>query len=446
MIEHLFVGTKAAVMSAMAIAACRHASGHHASEKSGNMPVIAAAIALLVAPLALYLPESFNAKGLVSKLSAYEFILLYIAAALSIRLPSNGRIARAALPLVPAAYLLPDFAGAALYLREAALMSGGSSSVSAPFAAGFIGASALFIRFRRGIFSPDFGAFLGLPQALLFLALLRLLLGGAGGGSGWSIIPAMQALTMKFVHDVIHHIFSIMLVPDHPLLRVTVWNFIGFFFGPNFSMMVTAGLLVTPPVMFVKRILFAPGVDGRKFDTAAERRLYRADVRLSRRKEAAAGIVFIAVILAAWFVQGGESPTTRYNPAPKPVVDDKGVIVIPLKDPAMNLKDGAIHKFSLAREDGTVMRLLVTARSDGSLSVCLDACEICPPDGYGQSGNTVVCLYCDTPIPTDTLGKAGGCNPIPVRAEVTAADIRISVAEIVEKWRRVNTRSNEGGR
>ncbi|MBI5140832.1 MAG: DUF2318 domain-containing protein [Nitrospirae bacterium] len=442
MIEPLFVGVKAAVIASMAVAAC-----HHASKKNGNMPVIAAAIALLIAPFALYLPESLNAGNVISRLSAYEFILLYIAAALSIRLSSDGRFSRAAMLFLPAVYLLPDFAGSALHLRETALMRGNAVSVFATSTAGFIALSALFIRFRRNVLSPDFGAFFGLPQTLLFLAVMRLLLGGAGGGSGWSIIPAMQALTMKFVHDVVHHVFSIILVPDHPLLRVTVWNFIGFFFGPNFSMMVTAGLLVTPPVMFVKRILFAPDVDGHVFETAAERRLYRADVRLSRRKEAAAGIVFIAVILAAWFIQGGESPTTRYNPAPKPVVEDKGVVVIPLKDPTMNLKDGAIHKFSLARDDGSVMRLLVTARSDGSLAVCLDACEICPPDGYGQSGKTVICLFCDTPIPTDTLGKAGGCNPIPVRAEVTAADIRISVAEIVDKWRRVNMRANaEGGR
>jgi uncharacterized membrane protein len=50
-----------------------------------------------------------------------------------------------------------------------------------------------------------------------------------------------------------------------------------------------------------------------------------------------------------------------------------------------------------------------------------------------------VCLYCRTPINIQSLGKAGGCNPIPLRALVTAKNVEIDVDELVRKWDYVKT-------
>jgi uncharacterized membrane protein len=80
----------------------------------------------------------------------------------------------------------------------------------------------------------------------------------------------------------------------------------------------------------------------------------------------------------------------------------------------------------------------VIKKADNSLSVCLDACEICPPVGYGQRDNHVVCIYCMTPIPVDTLGDPGGCNPIPLTAAIDDNFIRVELKEIIKKWGFVN--------
>ena len=79
--------------------------------------------------------------------------------------------------------------------------------------------------------------------------------------------------------------------------------------------------------------------------------------------------------------------------------------------------------------------VLMMKKPDGMLAVTLDACEICPPDGYGQQEGFVVCIYCMTPIPYDTLGRPGGCNPIPLAAEITDTEVRVSLEEIRSKWR-----------
>ena len=45
---------------------------------------------------------------------------------------------------------------------------------------------------------------------------------------------------------------------------------------------------------------------------------------------------------------------------------------------------------------------------------CFDACEICGAKGYFEDGRSVVCRNCASPIPRSTLGRSGGCNPIPL--------------------------------
>jgi len=90
-------------------------------------------------------------------------------------------------------------------------------------------------------------------------------------------------------------------------------------------------------------------------------------------------------------------------------------------------------------EEGQAIRLLIVKKPDGKLATCLDACEICPPEGYGQRAGHVVCIYCMTPIPIDTLGMSGGCNPIPIAASITEADIRIRTEDILLKWKEVKS-------
>jgi hypothetical protein len=340
-------------------------------------------------------------------------------------------------------YFSPDIIGSSMFVRDVYEMKGGRADIYAMAIGGFalpvIGVSLLLGRVRDRI-----GAFFGIAQLLLFLSVVKLIGGGVEGFAELSLIPSVQRGVMKFVHDVVHQTFVFVMVPDHPLLQTTVWNFIGIFFGANLALLITLMLLLVPPLMFLRHSLFDPLPEPPEAASGAERRAFKAGVRASMRKKAMPAALFVAVILVSWFAGIGGEVSRLYNPNPKPVVEDKGLVIIPLSDPTMDLMDGRIHKFVFSKE-GENIGIMVVKKPDGKLVVLLDACEICSPEGYGQTEGHVVCIYCRTPIPVVTLGEPGGCNPIPLEAQVTDRDIRIEVSEIFLKWSDVVTGKTKEG-
>jgi uncharacterized membrane protein len=334
-------------------------------------------------------------------------------------------------------FFLPDIAGSVLFVQELSILTEQGFTTFSSAIAGFLVAGLLFAAILKYVNLYFVGGYFDLPQILLFFALVKLLGGGAKGLTEISLIPSVQRGLMKFSHDVIHQMFVLLMVPDHPLLRTTVWNFIGVFFGPAIAYIESLLLLLLFPLMFVYYSLFNPLPEPEAL-TGAERRKKRHGILSDRRRKALPVAGFICIIFIVWFSQGGETVTQLYNPKPRPVVEDKGMVTIPLKDPTMDLMDGALHKFSLSYQ-GEEINVLIIRRSDNTLSVCLDACEICPPEGYAQREGHVVCIYCKTPIPIDTLGEQGGCNPIPLKAEVDEGFVKIDFNEIVKKWKYVKT-------
>jgi uncharacterized membrane protein len=334
-------------------------------------------------------------------------------------------------------FFLPDITGAVLFVQELSVLTEQGFTTFSSAIAGFLVAGLIFAAIIKYVNLNFVGSFFGLPQILLFLAIVKLLGGGAKGLTEISLIPSVQRGLMKFSHDVIHQMFVLLMVPDHPLLRTTVWDFIGIFFGPTIAYIESLLLLLLFPLMFVYYSLFKPLPEPEAL-TGAERRKKRHTILSERRRKALPVAGFVGIIFIVWFSQGGETVTQLYNPKPRPVVEDKGMVMIPLKDPSMDLMDGALHKFSLSYQ-GEEIKLLIIRRSDNTLSVCLDACEICPPEGYAQREGHVVCIYCQTPILIDSLGEQGGCNPIPLKAEVEEGFVKIDFNEIVKKWKYVKS-------
>jgi uncharacterized membrane protein len=81
--------------------------------------------------------------------------------------------------------------------------------------------------------------------------------------------------------------------------------------------------------------------------------------------------------------------------------------------------------------------------------VDLDACAICKPDGYGQAEGTVICYYCVTLIPLETVGKPGGCNPVPIPFTETDDAVHIDGLTLINEWGntvQATTRIKEGGK
>jgi hypothetical protein len=328
-------------------------------------------------------------------------------------------------------FFLPDMIGSLFFLREVYMMRDNDIFIYVNSLIG-LGLALLIVAAFMKLYRPyRIGELFSLPQFLLFLAVVKLLGSGIRGYAELSLIPSVQRGFMKFTHDFVHQVLVLIMVPDHPLLKTTTWNFIGILFGANLASIASLILLLFFPLLFVYYSMFGslPEPGG---GSGPQRRKAKSGILSDRRKKTLPVLVFITLILITWFSQKGETVLPLHVPKARPVVEENGYIMIPLNDPSMDLYDGSMHKFSLIHM-GEELRIFVLKKPDASLSVHLDACEICPPEGYGQRAGHVVCLYCSTPITISSLGQPGGCNPIPLSAEIGGEFIKIKMDEILKK-------------
>jgi high-affinity iron transporter len=131
--------------------------------------------------------------------------------------------------------------------------------------------------------------------------------------------------------------------------------------------------------------------------------------------------VFIVMVTAEFVYTknvSALSPTTE-------LTFTNGQVTIPLA----KVSDGDLHRFQ-ANENGTEVRFFLYERPDGKVATAFDACQICGAVGFYKSGNGIVCKNCAAPINPQSVGQAGGCNPIPLKATQTADSIIIQEADM----------------
>ncbi|WP_068086578.1 Fe-S-containing protein [Polycladidibacter stylochi] len=94
--------------------------------------------------------------------------------------------------------------------------------------------------------------------------------------------------------------------------------------------------------------------------------------------------------------------------------DANGNVILPIE----KVKDGRLHRFSYISSDGHRVRFFLINRFDEQnvkIAVVFDACMICGDEGYIQEGNEVYCIACGVRVFVPSIGKEGGCNPIPLK-------------------------------
>lgn len=118
-------------------------------------------------------------------------------------------------------------------------------------------------------------------------------------------------------------------------------------------------------------------------------------------------------------------------PAPTPLSFEEGVVRVRVSD----LADGNLHTYSCP-VDGRRVRFLCLKTSDGKLRTAFDACEICGEFGYAQQGEQIICLNCTAEINALSIGRGGGCNPIPLASEVRGDSIVVGRVALAAgtKW------------
>ncbi|WP_321448655.1 Fe-S-containing protein [uncultured Cohaesibacter sp.] len=163
--------------------------------------------------------------------------------------------------------------------------------------------------------------------------------------------------------------------------------------------------------------------------TRADLRKYRA-TRLNARRWLAGSlalIVFSFVSLLYQDLYASRPPTL--SAAADAVPDEQGEIHIAIDA----VKDGNLHRYAYIAEDGHRVRFFLINRYDEQhvkIGVVYDACMICGDAGYIQKGNDVICVACNVRIFIPSIGKAGGCNPIPLQHHEDQGDIVIAASEL----------------
>lgn len=94
------------------------------------------------------------------------------------------------------------------------------------------------------------------------------------------------------------------------------------------------------------------------------------------------------------------------------------------------VSDGHLHRFAHHTAGGTEVRFIVIQKNATAFGTGLDACEICGPSGYYERDGKVVCRKCDVVMNVQTIGFAGGCNPIPISYDLADGRIRFQVSEL----------------
>jgi uncharacterized membrane protein len=252
---------------------------------------------------------------------------------------------------------------------------------------------------------------------------------------------------MKFTHDFVHQFFESMLIPDHLFIRSYLWGYIGLLFGEEIGLWGGLFIWFTPVLLIMLAIGLERLPTVSHIRQGAQRRKLLAAAITARRLKLV--IPVIAALILAAAVYRSRFPSVEYWD-PKPVLigaNAAGEIVIPKKG-EVDLEDGKLHKYLFKKGDREA-RFFVLMNPSGKLTVDLDACAICKPDGYGQAEGTVICYYCKTLIPLETVGSSGGCNPVPIAFSDKEDAVHIDGLTLINKWSdtvQSTARVKEGGK
>jgi high-affinity iron transporter len=257
---------------------------------------------------------------------------------------------------------------------------------------GVMAAIAFGVMFVKGSVRINLPKFFRVTTAILFLVAAQLVIAGLHELSESGVIPSSKT-EMSIIG---------------PIVRNDL-----FFFVTIFAL---AALMVLFDAKRREPVLESPSPAARRkaIWTARKERLWMASVYVF-------SFMFIAMLTAEFVYAKSQS---ALSPATE-VSFNNGQVKIPLAQ----VSDGDLHRFR-AKENGVEVRFWLYQKPDGKMATVLDACEICGAVGFYKSGSGVICKNCAAPINPQSVGAAGGCNPIPLKTTQTADAVIIQEADI----------------
>ena len=140
----------------------------------------------------------------------------------------------------------------------------------------------------------------------------------------------------------------------------------------------------------------------------------RAVYRLARRWNLAHVMLIVLTLQPGLYWHLVASRPPQLSEATEVHIAADGKVHIPVSA----VRDGNLHRFAWVAGDGKVVRFIVINRYPQQLKfgVAFDACLLCGDQGYIQEGNQIICVACGVHIFIPSIGKAGGCNPVPLES------------------------------
>lgn len=259
------------------------------------------------------------------------------------------------------------------------------------------------VLFIRGSVRMDLGRFFKVTGVALLIFVVQLLLNGYHelAEAGW--LPASPESMATVGPLVRNEFFFIVAVLALPLLAV-----------------IFSGRGKPAPAAATD-----PATGETAEPNAAARRLARLEERRQKRTRALAGSLGIAilVLLGLGFTYAKSEPTTPVEP----VALTGGEVRIPLSA----LGEGELHRYSVDLQ-GHPVRFIAMQLGDGEVVAAFDACVICGAKGYSQEGGEVLCQHCSSAIFPPTIGRPGGCNPIPLEFSVEGGELVVAASALGE--------------
>lgn len=225
-------------------------------------------------------------------------------------------------------------------------------------------------------------------------------------------------LTLKLLAGGIHEFTEIGLLPTPRFIMVII----GFLVRDNVSIAILIGFLAIPVVMIM--LESRQKISQKLPKDAVEKRKVLAGIQRDRNYKMAG----LSVALVAIFILGSAlaSASQVQDPAPQPL--DAGNLGVELKK--SQIGEG-LSKFSINEGGKKIAQILVLNRN-GAFSVALDACQVCGRYGYFLEEDTLICKNCNAPIPLESVGEKGGCNPLPFEYGEDSGSINISSVQLGE--------------
>ena len=232
------------------------------------------------------------------------------------------------------------------------------------------------VLFVRGSVKVPLRPFFTLTSAVLAIVALQLVAGGLHELSEAQVLPASKT-EMAIIGPIVRS--------DLLLFTLTI--------------ALTAGWLL----LGGRRPATAPAGAA----SGPEQRLARAAAGRDATRRRLIGVVglLMVALLSTAFARQSRQPVRAPGEPLALTGDEVGFDAAPLADGHLRFYEVPV--------DGRTVRFFALQVGD-EVRTCVDACEICGDKGYYERGPELICRNCTAPIVRTSLGRTGGCNPIPL--------------------------------